>query len=319
MFAMLHGAWPLTPEQAEGDERACVESAVRAQVDAGLQLVTDGLVRWRDPAAALLDAINTRDTGANGLLVRAWRDTADVAAELAERAEDTMTPTTAAVLTGPYALASAAGLDAATTMTLALRLHDELVALAEAGCTLAVVEEPAATAIGADKDARRHFREAQSALLADEPPLHAMLAITGGSAWEAGPETILDAPYASYLFDLIEGPDNWYLVRATPGDLGIVCAALRAPSTGDQAPLLTWAARYAASANGRGPDRVGLANASSLGGLDVPAARASLETLTRAARLAALDPADAVAAGLDRRTFAQPTGRRARTRRLPRA
>ena len=118
-----------------------------------------------------------------------------------------------------------------------------------------------------------------------------MLAITGGSAWEAGPETILDAPYASYLFDLIEGPDNWYLVRAAPGDRGIVCAALRAPSASDQAPLLVWAARYAASANGRGPDRVGLANASSLAGLDVPAARASLEAIVRAAGLAAMDPA----------------------------
>ena len=61
---------------------------------------------------------------------------------------------------------------------------------------------------------------AQAALLGDDPPLHAMLAITGGSAWEAGPETILEAPYASYLFDLIAGPDNWYLVRAAPGRPG---------------------------------------------------------------------------------------------------
>jgi len=96
-----------------------------------------------------------------------------------------------------------------------------------------------------------------------------------------------------------------------------VCAALRAPSTRDQAPLLVWAARYAASANGRGPDRVGLSNASSLASLDVAAARASLEAIARAARLAALDPADAVAAGLDRRTFAQPPGRGARPK-LPR-
>jgi hypothetical protein len=63
---------------------------------------------------------------------------------------------------------------------------------------------------------------------------------------------------------------------------------------------------------------VGLANASSLADVDVPAAQASLEALTRAARLAALDPADAVAAGLDRRTFAQPRGRGGRPRRMPR-
>ena len=53
MFAMLHGAWPLAPDEAEADERRRVEAAVRAQLDAGLELVTDGLVRWPDPAAAL--------------------------------------------------------------------------------------------------------------------------------------------------------------------------------------------------------------------------------------------------------------------------
>jgi hypothetical protein len=314
MFAMLHGAWPLTPEEAEGDERGRVEAAVRAQLDAGLELVTDGLVRWPDPAAGLLDAIGGGKTGPGGMLVHAWRETAGVAASLA--AGDGPPPMTAAVLTGPYTLASATG-DAAQATTLARRLHDELLALAEAGCTLAVIDEPAAVQIGEDVDARRLYRDAQAALLGDGPPLHAMLAISGGSAWEAGSDTILDAPYASYLFDLIEGPDNWYLVRAAPGDRGIVCAALRAPSSSDQAPLLVWAARYAASANGRGPDRIGLANASSLATLDVRAAKASLDAISRAARLAALDPEAAVAAGLDRRTFAQPPGRGARPR-LPR-
>jgi hypothetical protein len=278
--------------------------------------LTDGLVRWPDPAVALLEALDTRDTGADGLLVRAWRETADLAEAFAP--DGAAPPTTAAVLTGPFTLATAADLDAEATTLLALRLHDELVALAEAGCALAVIDEPATTAIGADQSARRRFREAQAALLGDEPPLHAMLAITGGSAWEAGAETILETPYASYLFDLVEGPDNWYLVRAAPGDRGIVCAALRAPSTNDQAPLLVWAAHYAAAANGRGPDRVGLANASSLAHLDASSARSSLDALARAARLAALDPADAVAAGLDRRTFAQPPGRGERPR-LPRA
>ena len=316
MFAMLHGAWPQAPDEGGADERAHVEAAVRAQLDAGLELVTDGLVRWPDPAASLLDAIRAGDTGPDGLLVRAWRETADIAASLAGRDADAPPPTTAAVLTGPYTLASGARLDDEATTSLALQLHEELLALADAGCTLAVIEEPAATGIAGDEEARRRFREAQLALLGDEPPLHAMLAITGGSAWEAGAETILDAPYASYLFDLIDGPDNWYLVRAAPGDRGIVCAALRTPSASDQAPLLVWAARYAASANGRGPGRVGIANASSLAGLDVPAARASLEAIVRAARLAAMEPEDAVAAGLDRRTFAQPPGRGARPRRM---
>jgi hypothetical protein len=317
MFAMLHGGWPISQDDAGADDRTRVEAAVRAQLDAGLDLVTDGLVRWPDPAAALLDAVDRGDTGADGMLVRAWSETAALAVSLA--GDGAAPPTTAAVLTGPYTLASATGLDAAQAEVLAARLRDELHALAAAGCALAVIEEPAATVIGPDEEARRRYRDAHAALLGDEPPLHAMLAITGGSAWEAGAATILEAPYASYLFDLVEGPDNWYLVRAAPGDRGIVCAALRAPAVDDQAPLLVWAARYAASANGRGPDRVGLANASSLAGVDDATARASLEALARAARLAALEPDEALAAGLDRRTFAQPPGRGARPRRLPRA
>ena len=69
---------------------------------------------------------------------------------LVDLTADAPPPTTAVVLTGPYTLASAAGLDAGATTTLARRLHDELVALGEAGCALAVVDEPAATGIGAD-------------------------------------------------------------------------------------------------------------------------------------------------------------------------
>ena len=94
---------------------------------------------------------------------------------------------------------------------------------------------------------------------------HLSLAITGGNADTAGIETILAAPYASLAVDLIAGPDNWRLVRLTPGDRGIVCGALPAEAGSYDGPEpLLWAAGYAASSGARGPDRVGLATASSL-------------------------------------------------------
>ncbi len=170
-------------------------------------------------------------------------------------------------------------------------LAGELEALGAAGCPVVQVLEPAAVEIGADEHLRSAFLLAHRQLLARAGDLHVMLAITGGSAADAGAETILGAPYASFLFDLIAGPDNWHLVRAAPTDRGIICAALRAGGGKehlDQAPELVWAAQYAASSNRRGLARVGLANASSLAALAPADARIALEALARAAALAAL-------------------------------
>jgi methionine synthase II (cobalamin-independent) len=326
MFAMLNGAWPrraadgtdlgaLEAEVAAGrapsDElRAAVErvleEAVRAQEAAGLDLVTDGSVRWRDPGATVLRALTDRDTGPRGMLVRAWSSTA----VLTDRAVAQAVP-------GPYSLGRKigpkGGADARAEVTLGLAdgLAGELAALADAGCALVAVEEAGAVAIGADIGERELFVATQRRLLAAAPPgLHAMLVVTGGSAWEAGAATVLDAPYRSYLFDLIAGPDNWRLVRAVPGERGIVCGALRPESVADQAPELVWAAHYAASANARGPERVGLSNASSMSALAPGAAGLVLESLARAVRLAGLPLEEAVAEGLDPRTIAQPSDRR---------
>ncbi len=324
MFAMLRGPWPrLTPdgerlvaietEVAAGRLDAAalddaiehaVDAAIGAQVDAGLALLTDGQVRWADPAAALLAAIRDADLGPTGLLVRAWRSAA----------RRTILPV-AQAMTGPWTLAAGAlGSDATgdavagLAIELAEALAGELAALAEAGCPLVQVLEPWAIAIGVDARARDGFRAAHARLVRDAGDLHAMLAITGGSASDAGADTILAAPYASYLFDLAAGADNWHLVRAVPGDRGVVCAALRAGDGRerlDQAPELVWAAHYAASANGRGLDRVGLTNASPLDSLGIDEARAALAALANAARLATLPAEDAIRAGLDPRSVAR--------------
>jgi hypothetical protein len=317
---MLRGPWPRVT--ADGVVLADVEAAVAAgttpaadleaalerllaeaigsQVECGMGLVTDGLVRWADPPMAVLEALKSGDSGPSGLLVRSWKAAAAMTdAPLAQ------------VVPGPYTLAMRdvaafgdIGVVNGQAGRYAGQLGAEITALAEAGCAVVVVDEPAAVGVGENTTARDGFMRAHHHLLRDVPDVHAMLAIAGGSAHEAGPGAILGAPYHSFLFDLAEGPDNWYLVRAAPGERGIVCAALKV-SAGeplfDQAPELVWAAQYAASANARGMDRVGLANASSLRGLAPDEAMAALRALAKAAELAELPHDEAVQRGLDPR------------------
>ncbi|HEY7969784.1 MAG TPA: hypothetical protein VID95_07290, partial [Candidatus Limnocylindrales bacterium] len=140
------------------------------------------------------------------------------------------------------------------------------------------------------------------------------LALTGGNLDGAGPATLFDLAYASFAFDLIAGPDNWRLIAQAPGDRGIVCGALDPAAGGDETPeLLMWAAHYAASTQGRGLDRVGLANAPSLATLGPDVALRKLRRVAEAAALAGADP-QAAAASLDPRAFGGRRNRPGRVR-----
>jgi methionine synthase II (cobalamin-independent) len=168
----------------------------------------------------------------------------------------------------------------------------DLLALADAGCRWIEVHEPAATTLGDDPAARARFAESHRALTAHlGPDVHLTLAITGGAANDAGIETILAGAYASLAIDLIDGPDNWYLAVAAPAERGIVCGALSTRPDSDDGPeLMLWAARYAASSQARGIERVGLATAGSLAALPWDVAAAKVRRLGEAARLMTVSP-----------------------------
>lgn len=268
MFATLLGPLPRPPLDAGAGDLELIEVAVRAQEAAALEPITDG------------------GFGGHGRPIERWR----AAAAMTDRAVKQP-------LLGPYSLGRAgAGKSGAlarraSTLGAADALNADLRALAAGGCPLIEIHEPAATAIGDDPSERALFREAQRRLLDGVDGPHLSLAITGGSADGAGIQTLLSAAYASLALDLIAGPDNWRLVVATPGDLGIVCGALSPESGSDDRPeLLLWAAAYATSTGGRGPTRVGLATASSLAGLGWEAAVTKLGRLGEAARLADRPP-----------------------------
>ncbi|MHB8959236.1 MAG: hypothetical protein ACYDAN_06385 [Candidatus Limnocylindrales bacterium] len=339
MFAMLQGAWPrLTSDgidlaaleadvaagraDAEALERATdqlVAEVLAVQADAGMDLLTDGQVRWPSLFEDVRLALFERRFEAERPLLAAWKAASAVAPEgtsvaqaipgpytLGRRAiEDALSRTREAGEEPPHAAElNAARFD--VTLSIAHSLADEVELLAAAGCGVIVVEEPDAVLIGGNESERVLLSNASKVLLERSGSVHAMLAITGGSAQEVGGALIFEAPWQSLLVDLIAGQDNWQLVRETPGDRGVVCAALAVPEDGsefDRAPELVWASQYAASANGRGLARVGLANATRLADRTPEAARMAVRQLAQAAKFAVMPLADAVEAGLDARTI----------------
>lgn len=179
-------------------------------------------------------------------------------------------------------------------MAFATAVRSEVRALVDAGCAFIEIEERDAHLIGTDEVERARFARAHQRLLDGIEGVHCSLSIIGGSADEAGIETILAAPYRSLAVDLIAGPDNWRLVRGMSGERGIVCGAM-SPQAGslDGPETLIWAAAYAASGNGRGRARVGLAIAGGLEHLSWADAVRKMERLGAAAALAAGSMADA--------------------------
>ena len=244
---------------------------------AGLEPISDG--RGAEQAASPDDAER---------IVAAWRH----AASLTDRAVKQ-------ALVGPYTLARGA----ATPAPIAESIRATIEALAAAGCPMIEIEEPAAVEVGEDAGERRRFGDAlRTATEGLGDQVHLSLVLTGGNADAIGAATIYDLPFSSYAFDLIAGPENWRLIADAPADRGIVCGALDpSADVADRPEVLIWAAHYAASLKGRGLVRVGLANASSLAGLPRERARAKVQALAEAARLAATASPEDLAAALDPR------------------
>jgi hypothetical protein len=257
MFATLAGGYPW-PADRPAD--AALESVVVAQVAAGLELLADGLVHPAGTAA--------RD------LVDAWAAARGVAA-----ARGSALPVKLAI-EGPFAAAGPTG-----ALEAAQALNRALFALAEAGCPVVEVHEPAAT-LPSDDAGRAAFAAAHRALLDGIPAdLHASLAVTGGDAMALGVDALFAAPYRSHLFDLLTGAEGWRLVAVAPAERGIIVGV--GDATGRRRTRIedvVWAASYAASTQGRGPDRVGIAPSGSLAGLEPARAREVLDLLGEAVR-----------------------------------
>ena len=327
MFATLAGAYPRTPlpgkpfrlraaygqlERGEIDQARfrevqddLVREVLAEQAEAGLEPLTDGQVRWDDPLSPLSHGLDGLE--ATGLL--RWFDTNTYFRQPRATARPTWrgpitlddwrfasSATSLPVkqcIAGPYTLGrlADAGDVGRQTLTLAAAeaLNQEIRALFDAGAPVVQVDECALTLIGADDDAERALVTDALRRLTEgfDGSAHLSLGITMGSAAHAG-SAIFDAPFRSYLFDLIAGPDNWKLVADAPADRTIVCGVADARTTRpDELESMVWAAHYAASTQGRGLERVAVAPSTGLEYLPRDRAKAKIQALGDAARHAA--------------------------------
>ena len=205
MFATLLGPLPRPPLPEDAAPEAVLDAILSLQVEHGLEPVTDA--GWPMPAGP-------RRPGDHVDPIAAWRSTAARADRLVK-----------AVVVGPYS----AG-------TPAVAVRRQLLDLAAAGCRWIEVHEPATVSIGGDEAARARFADLHHNLTDDLDGVHLSLAIVGGSAHAAGIGTILAGSYASLALDLIDGPDNWHLAVAAPGDRGIVAGVVGAAPGADDSP-----------------------------------------------------------------------------------
>jgi hypothetical protein len=253
MFATLLGPLPRPPVPDDASAAAILDACLELQAEHGLEPATDG--GWpRRPDD----------------VVGSWLATSQRTDRLVK-----------AVIVGPWS--SARDVE---------EVRRDILALADVGCRLIEVHEPAATKIGSNDEARIRFAAAHRGLTEDiGTDVHFTLAITGGNADTAGIETILAGAYSSLAVDLIDGPDNWRLAVRAPTERGIICGALSAHAGSDDGPeLLLWAARYAAASAGRGIDRVGLATSGSLAALSWDEAATKVRRLGEAAQLVTASP-----------------------------
>lgn len=295
-----------------------VAEVVSEQEASGLTIVSDGGVRWADPIAPIAQGLIGLRAGAGAqggqpplevlthaakgsiawrrpIFARAFAVTAACARQPIKQ-----------VVTGPYTLGWLSGLDGLNrvraTHELAEALNRELSSLVHAGCRVIQIQEDRLGKSGDNEAELALFREAHRRLTAglDDPQyVHLSLGVCGESVPPTAVSALFDAPYSSYLFDLLHGPASWQAVLQAPRERGIVCGVADARSAEtDEIEAIVHAIAYASAANGRGSTRVGIAPSGSLRGLERHHARRKIERLAKAIGVASVGPVEDVAVAL---------------------
>jgi 5-methyltetrahydropteroyltriglutamate--homocysteine methyltransferase len=233
------------PAEIAEAARQMTLAAIEDQESAGLDLITDGQIRWQDPITYIVSGLqglqiggllrwfesNTyfRQPRADGGVEVRW--THPVLVEDLEFARQHASCPVKAVLTGPYTLGTLS--DPADrghrrlVLDLAGALNQELKALADTGAEWIQVDEPAIVNNPSVRYPRDFalFREAMD-VLTDGIETRLSLYTYHGDV--ADVPDLFELPFALFGFDFVQGPANWRLLdgwRTGKGlGLGIVDA-----------------------------------------------------------------------------------------------
>ena len=221
----------LTPEQIQGVKEEVTAEVIQDQIRAGLDLVTDGLIRWDDGQTYLARAIsgfsftgliryfdtNTyfRQPVVEGLLK--WSGPITVADY--EFASSNSTNPVKAVLTGPYTLARLSQDrkyydQRKLVLALSEVLNQEAKALQMAGAPVIQFDEPA---ILKHKEDFPLFKEAVDRLTRGLKPTLALYTYFDDISGVF--PAFLKLPFQIFGLDYFQGNNNWDVVTDVPSDV----------------------------------------------------------------------------------------------------
>jgi 5-methyltetrahydropteroyltriglutamate--homocysteine methyltransferase len=239
----------ITESDLRDVEREVVRDAIREQVEAGIEVVTDGQVTWYDSQShiarrlagieidGLVRYFNTNtyyrqpvvgsEVSRRGpILVDEWTYAASVSRRPVK-----------AILTGPVTLASLAkdqhyGDRKSLARVLSRALAEEVAALVKAGATHIQVDEPILARDGSDLGL---VREALEPIAAAKGPAELTLFVYFGDVAKIYKD-VLKLPADVIGLDLVEGAKTWAKVAKEGADKPLVLGAVDARNTKPEDP-----------------------------------------------------------------------------------
>jgi 5-methyltetrahydropteroyltriglutamate--homocysteine methyltransferase len=221
-------------EDVRAAQDALVEEVIQEQIAAGIEMVTDGQVRWDDGQTRFAEGL---EGFAIGGLIRYFDNNTyyrqpvvkgtvsrrgPIVVDEFRFATSSSSVAVKPVLTGPYTLAALSrdehyGSPAALVRDLAAALNQEARDLVAAGATVVQFDEPALARVpGHPPGDLEVFADAASVLVEDVDATTVLQTYFGDIA-EHGPD-FFSLPFDAFGLDMVAGPANLEAIHEFPSD-----------------------------------------------------------------------------------------------------